>query len=317
MSPERALQSPVFLFYLTLAASLLIVAGIVFAILRWGFRKNLSHALRAYGGWLLIVPVLLLAFFLGREACILLVILISALCFREFARAAGLHAEPFMIGVVYIGIAGLGLACLVYDPVSGTRGWYSLFMTVPVLIIAVIVVIPIMQDRVEGQLQRLALAVFGFIYFGWLLGHLAFLANSEHAYSYLGYVVLAVELNDVAAYVCGKLIGRHPLRRNISPKKTWEGAVGALAFSLLLPWVMRFTLPDFTVLDCIIAGLIVGIGGQLGDLVISVIKRDVGLKDMGATIPGHGGILDRIDSLIYVAPLWFYFIRFRDFLRLP
>src|SRR5439155_6718659 len=125
--------------------------------------------------------------------------------------------------------------------------------------------------------------------------------------SYLGYLVLAVQLNDVAAYIVGKLWGRRLLRSNISPKKTWAGALAGLAISLLLPWALLFTFPHFEVHDCIVVGLIVGLGGQLGDLVLSFIKRDLGIKDWGSLIPGHGGILDRIDSLIYVAPLFFHY----------
>src|SRR5206468_9096128 len=144
--------------------------------------------------------------------------------------------------------------------------------------IAVILAVPVARNRAQDQLRPLALAIVGFVYFGWMFGHLAFLANSAHAYSYLGYLVLAVELNDVAAYTCGKLFGRHPLRSNISPKKTWEGAIGALALSMLLPWALLFTFPHFEARDCLLAGLIVGIGGQLGDLVVSVIKRDLAIK---------------------------------------
>jgi phosphatidate cytidylyltransferase len=189
-------------------------------------------------------------------------------------------------------------------------GWYGLFMALPVYAIAVILLIPIVRNRVQGQLQAIALSIVGFVYFGWMFGHLSFLTNSTHAYAYVLYLLLAVELNDVAAFTCGKLFGRHPLRSNISPKKTWEGSLGALAVSLALPWGLHFTFPHFDARDCILAGLIVGIGGQLGDLAISVIKRDLGIKDMGAAIPGHGGILDRIDSLIYVAPLFFHMVRY-------
>jgi len=96
------------------------------------------------------------------------------------------------------------------------------------------------------------------------------------------------------------------LRSEISPNKTWEGALGAFAVAMILPWLLRFSFPFFGTRELILTGLIVGIGGQLGDLSISVIKREIGTKDMAATIPGHGGILDRIDSLIYVAPLFMH-----------
>jgi phosphatidate cytidylyltransferase len=89
-----------------------------------------------------------------------------------------------------------------------------------------------------------------------------------------------------------------------------EGALGAVLVSALFPLTVRFALPDFSALECVLAGLIVGIGGQFGDLSISVIKRDIGIKDMGKVIRGHGGVLDRIDSLLYTAPLFFHFTRY-------
>jgi len=121
---------------------------------------------------------------------------------------------------------------------------------------------------------------------------------------------VASELNDVAAFTCGKLFGRRPLCTNVSPWKTREGALGAVLISALFPLAVRFALPDFSALECVLAGLIVGVGGHLGDLSISVIKRDIGVKDMGTLIRGHGGVLDRIDSLLYSAPLFFHFARY-------
>src|SRR5436305_832529 len=167
----------------------------------------------------------------------------------------------------------------------------------------------------RDELQRMSLAIVGFVYIGWMFGHLGFLANTSNAYGFICYIVFATELNDVAAFTFGRLFGRHPLRSKISPSKTWEGALGALAVSMLLPWLFRFSFPFFGAWQLILTGLIVGIGGQLGDLSISVIKRDIGTKDMGATIPGHGGILDRIDSLIYVAPLFVHMANYYYRLR--
>jgi phosphatidate cytidylyltransferase len=310
MSPTLALQSPVFLFYLALAIGLLIVGGVILAALKWGLRTKVGHAWAAYCGWLFMVPLLILGFFLGREAAIVILTLVAILGFQEFSRATELCNDRIITGAVYLGIIATGAVCLITDPNDGTPGWYGLFMTLPIFVIAAILVVPVVRNRGQGQLHLLSLAIVGFVYFGWMFGHVAFLANSAHAYSYLGYLVVAVELNDVAGYVFGKLFGRHRLRSNISPKKTWEGAAGALAVSLLLPWILLPTFPHFETCDCLLAGLIVGIGGQLGDLVVSVFKRDLGLKDMGALIPGHGGVLDRIDSLVYVAPLFFHYVRY-------
>jgi phosphatidate cytidylyltransferase len=296
-----------------LAFALLLVVGLVLGVLR----GNRGPAWQSARGWLFIIPATALAIFLGREAAILFFTGVGLLGFREFARATGLCADRYLTGGVYLGILAAGVAALVPGPAGPAPGWYDLFMTLPAFVTAGILAIPILRDHVHGQLQALALAVLGFLLFGWMFGHVAFLANARHAYAYLIYLLLAVELNDVAAFLAGKLFGRHALRPNISPKKTWEGALGALAVSLALPWALWFTFPHLGPMDLLAIGLIVGVGGQLGDLAISVIKRDLGIKDMGSTIPGHGGILDRIDSLIYVAPLLFHYLRYRHGINLP
>src|ERR1700687_1280384 len=205
MSPTMALQSPVFLFYLALAASLLVLAGVVLGVLKWGLRKNVGHAWTAYCGWLFMVPLLLLVFFLGREAAIVFLTLVAIFGFKEFARASGLYEDWIITGAVCLGISATGVVSLITDPADGQREWYGLFMALPVFVIAAILVIPVARNRAQGQLSLLALAIVGFVYFGWMFGHLAFLANSTHAYSYLLYLLLAVEFNDVAAYTCGKL----------------------------------------------------------------------------------------------------------------
>jgi phosphatidate cytidylyltransferase len=309
MSPRAALDSPVFCFYLGAAAAMLALAGVMIVVLR-RLGLNVAHAWLAYLGWLVLVPLGIGAIFLGRETTITFFTVIAVFGFKEYARATGLYADWPMTGMVYLGIIATGVTALIADPNDGVPGWYGLFIVMPVYGVAAIMLVPILRNRTAGQLQTIALAIVGFVYLGWMFGHLTFLANAKYAYSYLLYLLFAVELNDVAAYVTGKLFGRHPLRSNISPKKTWEGSLGAVAVSLALPWALWWTFPHFSARDLIAIGLIVGIGGQLGDLAISVIKRDLGVKDLGATIPGHGGILDRSDSLIYAAPLFLHYTRY-------
>ena len=310
MSAGAALENPVFLRYLIFAGCLLGGAGLILLVLRFVFGKDVASVARTYRGWWIMAPLIFGAIFAGREATLIGVCLVACGGFKEFARATGLYRDWWMTGAVYLSIAALTGAALVTDPRLLVPGWYGLFMALPVYAICMILLIPILHDRVKGQLQTMALAILGFIYMGWMFGHLGFLVNSpSHAYGYVLFLIFAVELNDVAAFTFGKLFGKRKLRPEISPNKTWSGALGALGVSLALPWLLRFSFPHFGWQELVLTGLIVGIGGQLGDLTISVIKRDLGTKDMGAVIPGHGGLLDRVDSLIFTAPLFFHMAR--------
>jgi phosphatidate cytidylyltransferase len=309
MSPAAAWNSGIFLAYARLAVVVLGGSGVLLLFLTYGLDRQLGSVWRTYRGWVAMLPIVLAAVFAGRTAIIVGVALLAITAFKEFARATGLYRDWWMTGAVYLGIVAVAATSLVRDPWLNLPGWYGLFMALPVYIVCLILVIPIARNRAKGQLQSTALAIVGFVYLGWMFSHVGFLANSPHAYGYLLFLVLAVEGNDVAAFTCGKLFGRRKLREAISPNKTWGGSVGAVAVSMALPWLVRFSFPHFGPLQLLLTGAIVGVGGQLGDLTISMIKRDVGVKDMGALIPGHGGLLDRIDSLIFVGPLFFHMVR--------
>src|SRR6476646_4584595 len=159
MSPSEAIKSDVFLFYLSIAAGLLVVAGVILGVLRWGFGKNVEHAWQSYRGWLIMVPLALGAIFLGRAAAIVFFTILAIFGCKEFARATGLYRDWFMTGGVYLGILACGVTSLVTDPRLGVHGWYGLFIALPVYVIAGILIIPILRNRSQGQLQMLALAI--------------------------------------------------------------------------------------------------------------------------------------------------------------
>ena len=314
MTFEAALQSEIFLTYIKIIGGLLAFAGIAIALLK-AMGKPVAGVWSTYRGWLIMVPIVIAAILLGRAAFIGGVALLAIFGFKEFARATGLYEDWWMTGLVYLGIILLAVAAYIPDPRLDFDGWFGLFITLPAYVVGAILLVPIVRNRSKGQLQRVALAIVGFIYFGWMFSHLGFLANATYAYGYILYLVFAVEINDVAAFTCGKIFGKHKLRENISPNKTIEGAIGAIVISLGLPWLLWFSFPHFEVRDLLLAGLIVGVGGQLGDLVISYIKRDIGNNDMGVVIQGHGGILDRVDSMIFVAPIFFHVMRWMHGIR--
>jgi phosphatidate cytidylyltransferase len=309
MSPGAALTSDTLLTYVVLVGTLMLAIGLLLLLLTYGFGWRIGSVWRTYCGWLIMIPLVLSVVFAGRAATIMSVAVLALFAFREFARATGLYRDRWITSAVYAGIVAVAVSSLVQDPWLHVRGWYGLFMALPVYIVSLILVVPIARNQAKGQLQNSAIAILGFIYLGWMFSHVGFLANSPHAYGYLLFLLLAVEANDVAAFTSGKLFGRHKLREEISPNKTWGGAMGALAFSMVLPWLLWFSFPHFGPLQLVLTGLIVGIGGQLGDLTVSMIKRDMGVKDMGSLIPGHGGLLDRIDSLIFAGPLFFHMVR--------
>jgi phosphatidate cytidylyltransferase len=167
-----------------------------------------------------------------------------------------------------------------------------------------------------------ALAALGFLLFGTALGHLGYLANDPNYRPLMILVLVAVEMNDVFAFAVGKSLGRHALAPNTSPRKTVEGAFGgALLTTLLVAGVGLCVFPaEFRDSHGVTAaqelrylvglGLIIGVVGLLGDLVLSSVKRDLGIKDFGTLIPGHGGLLDRFDSLILVAPAVFHYANY-------
>jgi phosphatidate cytidylyltransferase len=293
MTPFAALHDPIFRAYVAIVLAVLIGAGTVLALLQFVWRINLGSIWKTYRSWLWMTPLAAFAIFAGRVPFIIGVTTVALLAFREFARVSGLQRDRWMSSAVCAGIIGVGIAV-----------WRDAdFAFLSLGAVAVIFLVPILRNR-PGQLQSLSLGVLAFIYLGWMFGCLGSLANTPNPYGYLCYLIFATEVNDVAGFTFGRIFGRHLLRSEISPRKTWEGALGALAVSLALPWMLPFSFPFFGRWQLLLAGLIVGIGGPLGDLSLSVLKREFAAKDWGAAIPGHGGVLDRIDSLIFVAPLF-------------
>ena len=299
-----ALSQPVYATYAKIWIGILLGAGLLLGALRLLFPKNptVRSALVTYRSWWVILPLVAVPLGLGRAATIIAVTLLSLACFHEFARATGLYRDWYFTGGVSFTIVCLGFVVWIR--------WYGMFLVLPMYAIALLLVIPVLRDKTEGMIQRSALSIVGFLYFGWFLGHLSYFANIGQGLSCLLFLTLAVPLNDVAAFATGKLFGRRRLAPNVSPRKTWGGAIGCVLVSAGLVWALRGTLPGFGPIQLVLTALIVGIGGQLGDLVISVVKRDIGVKDLGAVFPGHGGWLDRYDSLIFTAPLFFHMVAF-------
>ncbi len=159
---------------------------------------------------------------------------------------------------------------------------------------------------------RLAVVIFGFSYLSLLLGHLPLLRALPFGREWIFAVMLLVMAGDSAAYFVGIRFGRRKLYPAISPNKSVEGAIGGLVGSVLGIFIAKVTFfPALHSLDCLLLGTSIGFLAQVGDLFESMLKRSFGVKDSGKLIPGHGGILDRLDSLLFAfAPVYYYALWF-------
>ena len=249
-------------------------------------------------------PILVLPVLAGALWTILGIGILSLFCYREYARVTGLFRDKLVTSLVTLGILAITFATLDH--------WYGFFMALTPLITALIAAGAILSDRPKGYIQRVALGILGFMLFGCSLGHLGYIANDFNYRPVLLMLLVGVEMNDVFAYVSGKSFGHRKLAPNTSPNKTIGGALGALGLTTILTVFLGWNIFQGTRMASIPVliglGMIVSVVGQLGDLMLSSVKRDVGLKDVSQLIPGHGGLLDRFDSLILVAPAAFHYI---------
>ncbi len=299
-------------FTVAVSVGLIVLLAVAPWLVRWlAARGTIDEPLRAelmlrIWSWCIIVPAILIPILLGAAWTILGVGLLSLLCYREYARATGLFRHKLESLVVVLGILAVTLAALDH--------WYTFFMALAPLSMGAIAIAAILRDRPEGYIQRVALAVFGFALFGSCLGHLGYLANDAGYRPVLILLFLSVGLNDVFAFLAGKTLGRRKLAPRTSPNKTVEGALGAIVLTTALVVLLGQSVFAGSVLvhpaHLIALGVLISVLGQFGDLMLSSIKRDLGIKDMARTIPGHGGLLDRFDSLILVAPAVFHYMNY-------
>lgn len=261
-------------------------------------------------------PASIAIVYIGDWALAILLSVLAALAAWELfriARATG--ALPF-------DLAGIGLAALVPVAIHGQRrGVYTLSLTLIVAMALLIFAAAIWLRGPRGMpLSSVAITTFGVMYAG-LFSYIYALRYHDYAIGAgAGTIlvllpVLLTWATDVGAYVIGRTFGRRKLIPSISPGKTVEGALGGLGFAVVICLVyVRFVLMPYaqlglTVQGAILFGIVISVAAQTGDLAESLLKREAGVKDSSNIIPGHGGVLDRFDSLLFVLPIAFLLLR--------
>lgn len=206
----------------------------------------------------------------------------------------GLGGLSFLIGA-YLNTKGL---------ISGD--WLAPLLTAVIFMNLALLVLVFPRYK----LADLAASIFGCVYIGWLMSHLFLLRHlSAQGFDYLLLTLVLTWATDTGAYFAGLALGRHKLARQVSPNKTVEGAIGGIAASVLAAAALGYYNPWLPLSLFLGLGFVVSVLGQLGDLFESALKRLGGIKDSGQLIPGHGGVLDRFDSLLFTAPVVYYYLQ--------
>lgn len=294
---------------------LLILASLIGALLHFKLRsapsagvvQNLNSRIRA---WWVMVSVFALAFFMGKNATLVLFGFISFFALREFitltpTRRAD-HVPLFLSFFVLIPLQYL----LIGD------GWYGMFaILIPVYAFLILPAVGALAGDPERFLERIAKTQWALMITVFCLSHAAALLLLDIP-GYTGqnallifYLVLIAQLSDVLQYVFGKLLGRTPVAPVVSPSKTLEGLIGGGLATTLIGAAMYWITP-FTPLQALGLSFVIVAMGFLGGLALSAVKRSLGVKDWGSMIEGHGGMLDRVDSLCFAAPIFFHLTRY-------
>jgi phosphatidate cytidylyltransferase len=295
---RNPLDNPFFIPSLEIVAVLFIFGfGLVLFFGRKDIKAGLTGELgKRFIGWMILAPLFLVATFVEGLLATLILLVFFYRVTGEYVRVVGVERPYAMYLYSLIPITLLTAAFLP-----------GLYFALPAGAILLLTLVPILTRSIENLYLQLSFAGRGYLYMIWSVGHIVLLKQI----SGVGLVMLVgvgVALSDVMQYTIGKLFGKHIISPEVNPRKAWEGLIGDIIGASIAVALFRFALPEQFVLAHFAAlAIIIGLGSAWGDLISSLIKRVAGRKDWGDILPGHGGLLDRANSMVVVIPLVYYF----------
>lgn len=252
---------------------------------------------------LLIIPPLVLLIVLGPS--ILFTLLVLAVILIGMTEFYHLALPGSSRGQRILAIA-LGLILSILFSYGKADAFYP-FLVIILLVLCLLFML--VSGNFASAMSNLGITFFGIFYIPFLLSHIILVRNQTDGMIWVLFLIISVWAGDIIALFSGTLFGKHKLYPKISPNKTYEGLLGAIAGSVIigLLYVSLF-LPEVNKGPCILVTIGIGILGQLGDFTESMLKRGAQVKDSGSLIPGHGGVLDRIDSFLFSTPFFYYLL---------
>ncbi len=293
-----------------LMGGLLIIASLVsIALVKFRPDRDYRELRQRIKTWWWIVAVFVLAVLFNKTASVLVFGFISFLAFKEYLSLIPTRrADHRVLLWAYLAIP------IQYYWVW--LAWYGTFIIfIPVYVLLFLPMRMVLIGETQGFLRAVGMLHWGLMITVFSLSHLAYLlvlpATGNPAGGIAGlliYLVFLTEINDISQYIWGKTLGKRKIIPKVSPGKTVAGFWGGVLTTTGLAVLLAPYLTPLTLSEAAGAGGLIGVSGFIGDVTISALKRDLGVKDSGSILPGHGGILDRLDSLTYTAPLFFHYV---------
>ncbi|PST67331.1 phosphatidate cytidylyltransferase [Shewanella algae] len=291
---------------------LLVVATLIGRLLAWRRGNNavIANLNARIDAWWMMVLAIGIAFLFGLYGVILLFALVSFYALREFLTLTPTRASdyPALVAAFYFALPVQYLLIAIH--------WYGMFsIFIPVYLFLLMPILAALGGDTTRYLERTAKVQWGLMIAVYCVSSVpALMTLKIQGYEgrnllLIAWLILVVQLSDVLQYCCGKLFGKRKVAPKLSPSKTLEGLVGGVLLATLVGTSL-FWITPFTPWQAAIIALLVNLLGFAGGLVMSAIKRDRGVKDWGHMIEGHGGMLDRMDSVCFAAPVFFHVVRY-------
>jgi len=249
------------------------------------------------------VPIIVACVYYGGIPFLILALVLALFAVNEFFNM--MMKKGFFPAYVIGNIITIIFIFFAYYAVK--KNWEPAHSAILTLAVAAAMIAGVFLKREKDTIVDIAVTALGMIYVGWFFSYLIFIRSLTEHGGYLFFLIFTVWAMDIAAYLTGRLFGKTLLVPSISPKKTWEGAIAGFIVAIIASWILN-EMAGLQIWQALILGVMIGIFGQYSDLIESLIKREAGVKDSSDLLPGHGGVLDRIDSFILTAPLMYYYI---------
>lgn len=282
-------------------ALIVLLTIFVGAAINYLFRKKNQYSMVAWASiksWLILAPLMFGLMGLKAPFPVMVLTIFALFGAKVYFQILGMFHQTGFVYTCYAGIVGLGIFSQMNN--------LTLYNEMPMAVLGVSCLIPLFQRSYKNMIQYISLTLLGFIFLGWSFMHLGLILNFESGIYQMMYLIILTEFCDNTNLAISRYFKGPKLLSEINSKRTWFSTLVSILITLVIAYAMRHLLPDRSDKYWLASGLIASFGGVVGDLVMAVVRRDAGVKIVGPFILGRGDFLQRMDRLIFVAPIYYF-----------